>query len=119
MVRLILNKKLKAVSIIESLVALVILSITFGVGMMVYFNVLTNSAIPVRIKAIIIAEKVAHQTKVDKRYLNERLNIQNLHFNKTVKKYNYGESIYWLNIEVYQNKKLLYNYKELITNSEE
>ena len=54
---------LKAISIIETLVAMVLISIVFGIAATVYTNVLQSSQIPTKVRASMIVHKIIIQTK--------------------------------------------------------
>lgn len=112
------KKNLNAVSIIETLVALAILTISFGVGMLVYLNVITNDSIILKTRAGILAEDIANQAIKNQRFLNETFEIQNLVVKKIIRPFNESNDLLRLQVTVYKDQQLIETYNQLIPNKE-
>jgi Tfp pilus assembly protein PilV len=86
--------KLKASSTIESLVAMVILVVCFGVATMIYTNVLDSDGHRKKLKALIVLNKVAEQIKTENRFIDADFNMNELTINAIFTKVDHAEDLF-------------------------
>lgn len=80
--------KLQAFTIIESMMALVIIMISFTAGMTIYLTILEGDAFPLKTKANNALDIAYQKTKQEQRFLDERFNQDGLLIQKEVRPYN-------------------------------
>lgn len=98
---------MKSSSLIEVIVAMVIMVITFGVGMMIYHNILKSGTNLQNIKAEMLLSKVFEETSQLKSYFDEDINEGELIVKKKVGKYPNNSSLLLLEIQVYSKEEKL------------
>lgn len=116
MVRIKINTRLKAVSIIETLVAMVILTISLGIAFMIFMNVISNNSVIVKTRAKIIAQEVAQKAIDEERWLNENLEIQNFTIKKKFRLSNNADNLLLLEVSVFKGEEKITTYYQLIPN---
>jgi hypothetical protein len=100
--------KWKASSLIEVIVAMVVMVITFGIGMMIYHNILNSGINLQNIKAEMLLSKVSEETSLLKSYFDEDIIEGELLVRKKVGKYTDNASLLLVEIQVYsKDEKLL------------
>lgn len=110
-----LNHPLKASTLMESLIAMVILIVCFGIGTMIYTNVLTSDRERKQLHATLLANEEAITIKSEKNYLDAEWKIDDWTIKKTVEKYNETENLFLLSIAVLdRDKKVISIRNELI-----
>ena len=91
-----LNFQLKAGTLMESIVAMIILVLVFFSATTIYSNVLASDKQRMELKGILILNREAIQTKVEKSFLDAEKQIGELTIKKTVEKYEQTENLYKL-----------------------
>ncbi|MGQ0827042.1 MAG: type IV pilus modification PilV family protein [Bacteroidota bacterium] len=110
-----LNHKLKASTLVESLIAMVILVVCLGVGTMIYTNVLDSGKQRKRLKALFLINKESMEIKSGKDFLDTEKQIGDWTIKRTVEKFDQAENLYKLELSVIdQNKKTIAVHNELI-----
>src|SRR5688572_7097098 len=92
-------KRIPGATLIEVIVALVIIMIIFGIAMMIYINVLNSSTSAGVANANLLLKEISEETIVTKRYFDEQINNNELIIVKSVKKYNNLEGLIHLHLE--------------------
>lgn len=111
-----LNRKIKAATLIESLIAMVIIVLSLGVGTMIYVNVLNSDKQRLQLKAIGVLNRMAEQAKMEKNYLDAEQQLEGWNIKKTVDKYDQTENLYQLSITAFDTAgHLIAIRNELIT----
>lgn len=110
-----LNHKLKAASLLETILALVITMLVFGIASMVYVNVLksgiTLSALTARQKLEVLAE----ETKRSKTFVSETVKEEGYTIEKSIEPYQGNTSLLKMELQVIDEQgKVLAEYKELL-----
>jgi len=93
-----LNGKLKASTLIESLVAMVIIITCLGVSSMIYSNVLNSDNQRTQLKAMLILSEEAIATKTEKSLLDSEKQIGDWTIKKTVESYPQSENVFKLSL---------------------
>jgi len=79
-----LNKSLQGSSIVETITALLIIIISFGAGMSIYLNIITNEQTISKSKANIVLETIMAETIEQKRFLDETIQLHGLIIEKAI-----------------------------------
>lgn len=106
--------KTPAFTIVESMMALIVIMISFTAGMTLYLNLLKGDAFPLKTKVNTILNNVLIETKEEQRFLDESLTIDGLLIEKTVQPYKVYEGIlqqqnvYQINLKVFTPNQALF-----------
>lgn len=65
-----MKKKLKAATLMESLIAMVILVVCFGIATMIYFNILHSDKQRIKLKALLLINKKIFIIKKEKKIID-------------------------------------------------
>lgn len=107
--------RIKASSLLETIIALMVIMIVFGIAMTIYVNVMKNSTSLSELKASLKLEELARETKEKKSYFDESFNDESTLIEKKVKKYNDREGLLLLDFQAYdKTNKRLAERKEII-----
>jgi Tfp pilus assembly protein PilE len=110
-----LNHSLKASTLMESLIAMVILVVCLGIGTMIYTNVIGSDRERKQLHALLLANKEAIAVKSERNYLDSESQVDDWTIKKTVEKYNETENLFLLSITVLdRDKKIISTRRELI-----
>ncbi len=111
-----LKHKIKAATLMESLIAMVIIVLCLGVGTMIYTNVLNSDKQRIQLKAIGLLNRMAEHAKIEKNYLDSEQRLDDWNLKKTVEKYDQTENLYRLSIAAFDTTgHLIAIRNELIT----
>ncbi len=99
----------------ETIIALTIVLICFSVALAVFTNVLYAEKAWVKLNADLLIKQVSSETKLNKSYYDEWIDIKQFHIEKTITEYNGNEQLLKLRIRVYSNQdKLINELNELV-----
>jgi len=112
-----LKHKLKASTLIESIIAMVIIVVCFSVAVMIYVSVLDSDKQRVKLKAIQMLNEEATRIKNEKNFIDEQKAVNNWIINKKVEHYSGADSsLYLLSLVVTDSTgKIIARRNELIT----
>jgi hypothetical protein len=109
-------KSLKGSTIIETIVALVLLLLISGIVFIIYSNLFINSKDFLKLEANSIANEISISVKKDKIYLDEETHNGNLNVKKSFKEYKDLQNVVVLSIVVTDmNNVIVLSRKEIIT----
>ncbi len=109
------NTSLKGSSIVETITALLIIVISFGAGMSIYLNIITNEQTISKTKANIILETMMTETIAQKRYLDETIQLHGLVIERAIFPFSAEESHRICAITAYyQNGQKIHSIKRVI-----
>ena len=107
--------RLPATSIVESITAMVIILLSFGVGMMIYMNVLQSEQLISKTKANLILSQVLNKTIQDNQFEDAKFQKENIWIVQTIKKYSSYQDVYTIQLEAFDTKgKSILILKELV-----
>jgi len=110
-----IQKKVKSSTLIEVLIAMVILLIVFGVAMLVFKNINTSYSPKLDLKAYLKLEETVQQTKDELTFIDEEFETDNMKVIKKVYDYSQGENLMVLDISVMNmNGRVLSERKEIV-----
>jgi type II secretory pathway pseudopilin PulG len=110
-----LNTKLKSFTLIETLVALVIIMLSFGMAMLLFTQVENARKTALKLKMNLAMEAVAQQTKQEGIYLDERMEYPAFYIEKKCYPYEPESNaiVLWLTAQQ-KNDKLKTEHKEIV-----
>lgn len=107
--------KINSSTLVEVIVAMVVLAIAFSIGIMIYFNIISGSGSYRAFETNLILKQVASETIRNKSYIDESLEINDLTIHKAVSAYNGSKKVMVLELRaVDQNQKEHAVQKQLI-----
>lgn len=110
-----LNYHLKAATLVESLIAMVIIIVTLGIATMIYSNVLDSDKQRKQLKAMFLLNQEFIKTKAEKTFLDSEEQVNDWNIKKTVERFNETENLYRLSIKaVDQEGRIIAIKNELI-----
>jgi Tfp pilus assembly protein PilV len=109
-----LKYKLKAFSIIESMVSMVIVVIVFSLSTMAIANVTTTGMSKEKQDAYMLVKQMRNITLKSERFIDESVEEKGLIIQKTILNYNRSEDLRVLLIEALKDEKKLFESREII-----
>lgn len=110
-----LTKKIAASTLIEVLIAMVIVIVIYGIAMMIFLNVQKSSNTALKTLALLELEKVVIETKKKFTFIDEEYKTENLEIKKKISVYQKCSELRELSFEVFDlSGKLIIERKELI-----
>jgi Tfp pilus assembly protein PilV len=110
-----LNYMLKASTLIESLVAMVIMVICLSIGTIIYTNVMSSDKQRMQLKALLLLNKEAIEVKAAKSFLDSEKQVGDWTIKKTIEKYDQSENLYKMSLSVIdRDKKIIFVRNELV-----
>lgn len=111
-----LNKKIKAGTLIEVIVALLIILIVYGILVLFIQNLSKQlKGNTEKIEAFFITEKTLNQTIQDHQFFDEEFILKEITFTKTVTQYKNYKNLFDVTIKAHnKNKKLLVETEQII-----
>lgn len=94
------NHQLKAATLMESLIAMIIIVVCFGVATMIYNNVLDSDKQRQQLKAILLLNKKAFQIKNEKNFVDGEEQHGEWAIKRTIEHYEQSENLYLLKLLV-------------------
>lgn len=90
---------LKASSLVEVIIAMVVITLVFGLTLVIYLNVVRSSSLFPKLKASSLLDQVALQTKTEKRFFEETLETGGYHIHKQVSIYRGNERLLLIRLQ--------------------
>jgi hypothetical protein len=110
-----LDKKLKATTIIESMIAMIIIVICFGIGTMIFNNILSSDKHRQELKAMLYLNQEAIEIKKEKIFLDNEKQIGEWTIKSKIEKYEQTENLIKLELLAINSKgKIIAKRNELI-----
>lgn len=109
-----LKHKFKGSSIVETITALLIIVISFGAGMSIYLNVLTNEKTIAKTKANIVMHNIANKAIAEHVYIDEEIHLDGLLFEKKILPYADDQYHRILQISAYDKTTLIHQTNQII-----
>ena len=111
-----INTKVKGTTIIEAIIAFVIVLTSFGICMTVYTNSLSSKNSSVAFRALTKVKEISAKTKSQKNYLDEQTVFENIKYEKKITAYPNSQNLYNLSIKAStENDIILVQAQEIIT----
>lgn len=114
-------KKVKASSLVESVIAMVLILTITVIGTVILSNVLIGNNNSQRLKAVLLVNEVILKTKEDKTFIDATIKTEeNIIIEKTLSKYDKHPELTLLTVSAHsESKKNIYSRRELITTNED
>ncbi|MBI4946039.1 MAG: hypothetical protein HY840_06525 [Bacteroidetes bacterium] len=111
----VLKKDLQASTLIETIVAMVVLMVCIGIAAMIYVNVTKSGTSREKFHAYVLVNQVAAQSNLQKKYLDEQTEESGITMKKTIEKYGGMDKTFMMKITALDSKgKTLAERKEII-----
>jgi Tfp pilus assembly protein PilV len=111
-----LTKKITASTLLESLIAMVVVMVSFAIASAIYLQILSSGGEFQKLKAAALLQKIADETKQNRLYLDDNITVDQFVVEKKVVSYNGQKHLFHLKLKVFmQKEKQLAEYNELIT----
>ena len=112
------GRELRAATLIESLIAMVIVMISFSAALMIYVNISKSDNNRQKLRAYLLLNEAAIETKANNAFYDEEIQSETMVIRKSVKSYNpaySGENPKILLLEAYDKSgKKIADRKELV-----
>jgi competence protein ComGF len=110
-----LTHKIKSSTLIEALVAMVIIILVYAIGLTIFINVNKSNNNRLKIEAFLVLEDIVTNTKKEAKYIDEIYDLENLKIEKKITKYENNNSLNILQIKVLsKDNKLLAEHREIV-----
>jgi competence protein ComGF len=109
-----MKKKMRAFALLESLLALVVISACFAIGIAVYNNVSAGNRSAQKLKAEFLLADWAFVTKAEKRFLDESQEREGLKLERRVSGYGETTNVHRIDFYAYVGERKIAEYHELI-----
>lgn len=107
--------KVKAASLLEVVVALVVILTLFGIGMMVYMNVTAGGKQGIAFRAAYLLEKEAAEIFAEESFRDEQITIDNITIFKECKPYNQTVDLMEIRLKaISADGRLLATHREIV-----
>lgn len=93
--------QVKGTTLVETIIAMVIISIVFGVGLMTVESTLNSTKAPLRLRATVLLKNVAIQTINEQSFIDEIIIDNNITIRKTIATYESFENVHRLTLEAF------------------
>lgn len=104
---------LKASTLVETITASLIVALSFGVGTMIYFNILSSSSTINEEVAYAKALTVVHETIINEKYENDQWQKDGWTFKQEISDYQ-APDLYLINIIVFQGGVAKFELKRIV-----
>jgi len=108
-----LRIKLKATTLVETLAASIIVAIAFGIGTMIYLNVLNSGKSMLTVQAEILVQNELENTLVNRQFEKQEINKDDITLKKSIENYIFTD-LYIIHVKAFHNNKELAEVKSLV-----
>ena len=110
-----LKKHFKAFTMIESIVALVIIMLCFGIAVAIFVQVKNSQQAVIRLKATLAIEEIMLLSEENQYFLDEQFEYDGFYINKSCYAYQPGSNAIVVVLECYlTNQQKMWEHKEII-----
>ena len=95
-----LDHKLRAATLMESLIAMVIIVVCMGIATMIYSNVLDSDNERAQLRALLLLNKEAGQIKNEKKFVDSEKQAGDWTIKTTIEHYDQSEDLYKLSLKI-------------------
>ncbi len=110
-----LSHKIQASTLVETIVAMLIITITFSMAFLIILNISKNSNNSLRTKAYFATSNVMVQTVSEKEYYDQDFTFGNITVKRIVSEYEKYDELFQINYSAYNSRnQKLFEQNELI-----
>ncbi len=95
-----LNQKLMASTLIESLIAMVIILVCMGIGILIYSNVLNSDKQRLELKAILVLNEEVMKVKKEHPIIDQEKKVGEWRIKQTLQLFEQTENVFKLNLVI-------------------
>jgi len=108
-------KKVRASTLVETIVAMLIITFVFSIGFLIIMNLSKNSNNSLKTKAYFLTNEILVSTKSKKQFFDQDFDFGNITIKRTVSEYQNNEELYQLNLKALDlNNHKLFEQNELL-----
>lgn len=112
-----LIRKLKAYTLIETIISMVIIMLVFSVAMMIFINVVKTDRIIERTDVFFKMNEILHESKMNQEYIDFTYEFENFDILRSNRRYRNSENLKQLTVKAFdKNGKQIAEKSELIIN---
>ncbi len=112
-----IHQKIQASTLQETIIALTIVIICFGVALMVFVNVISSERAWERLNSELLIKRISTETKLHKTFYDESIGYKQYRIEKIITEYQENEKLIQLSLKVFNiNDQLINQQNELIVN---
>lgn len=109
-----LKHKIKGFTIFESMVAIIIIMVVFGMSSVVIINVSSSGITKEKQNAFTLVNLLRNETLKQSRFIDETVDVNGLRLEKTILDYQKNATLKILLIKAIKEEKVLFETKELV-----
>ena len=98
-----LNNKLKAYTLVETIIAMVIIMLVFSIAMMIFVNVMKTERVVRQAEVFFKINEVLNQTKLKKEYVDLTYSFDDYEIQQTIIPYNESNKIKQLTVTAFDS----------------
>ena len=98
-------KKVKSSSLLETIIAMVIIMVVFGISIMIYVNITSSTFSTQKIKTDLLLKQLAITTLEKKSYFDETIEYEIITIDKQVQKYNDTDDVLLMTLTAYNKQQ--------------
>jgi len=99
-----LIRKVIASTLVEAIIAMLIVTIAFSMALVLMLNISKNSNNSLKTKAYILANDIMVKTKSEKLYFDQEFDYGNITIKKTVAEYENNEELFQLKVSAFDSR---------------
>jgi len=88
--------QIQSSTLVESLIAMVVIVVCFGIGVMIYVNVLNSDKHNMKMKAVLIMNNEAIDTKKNKNFIDYEKQVGDFRIMRIISPYQQCEDLFYL-----------------------
>lgn len=110
-----LDNRLEAFTIVESITAMVIILVSFGIGISIYLNIVSSDQLQASNLAFITLEQALDDTKKNNLFIDGSFEVNGLTIQKKIESYKLISNTYLITLKAFnQSNQTLSEIKEII-----
>ncbi|MCB0401204.1 MAG: hypothetical protein KDD41_03915 [Flavobacteriales bacterium] len=109
-----MNRKIRAFSVLEAMMAMLIVMIAFGLSSSIFINVSTSGFSPRKKKAHTLVNRMRYETLTQQRFIEESREFDGITIEKTISDYDGSSALKVLSVVAKSQDKTLFGTREII-----
>lgn len=110
-----IEKKIRGYTLVETLTALVLMMLVFGMAMIIFMNVYKTSKSELHLAVHSNMKQIVNETKTTNTYINKTFEYKSYTIHSSFQRYLEAETLLWIKMEAYdQTGRLITIHNELL-----
>lgn len=108
-------KKAKASTLMETLIAMVVIVLCFSLGLLIYMNVVSSENRMQKFHANLLLKNIAAEVQKENEFIDVEIETDGLTVKQSIKKYESAENLFQLTLTAFDKKnRLIAAHREII-----